>query len=123
LLELGAKWAPLMLTPAAFGKDERAAQAAALTDTRVAQPALGMAELAGAELTQSLAVVPAMGAGHSYGELAALCIAGALGEADLLALSEARGKHILAAAGGERSPGLRPPTGEAGRAPPDTGTM
>ena len=31
-------------------------------------------------------------AGHSYGELvAALCIAGAIAEADLLALSEARG--------------------------------
>jgi acyl transferase domain-containing protein/NAD(P)H-dependent flavin oxidoreductase YrpB (nitropropane dioxygenase family) len=100
-LELGAKWAAQMFPPAAFTKEARAAQATALTDTRVAQPALGVAALAAADVLQSLGVRPDMIAGHSYGELAALSIAGALGEAELLALSEARGQHILAAAGAD----------------------
>ncbi|HEY0255390.1 MAG TPA: beta-ketoacyl synthase N-terminal-like domain-containing protein, partial [Kofleriaceae bacterium] len=100
LLELGAPWAQTMLPAAAFG-DEAKRQAEALTDTRVAQPALGMADLAIAELLGSCGVHPDMIAGHSYGELAALAIAGVLGEADLLALSAARGEAILDAAGGE----------------------
>jgi acyl transferase domain-containing protein/NAD(P)H-dependent flavin oxidoreductase YrpB (nitropropane dioxygenase family)/NAD(P)-dependent dehydrogenase (short-subunit alcohol dehydrogenase family) len=101
LLELGEAWAPKIFPPAAFGKAQRAEQAAALTDTRVAQPALGIADLAVVELLRSLGVQPDMAAGHSYGELAALCLAGALREADLLPLSAARGEAILAAAGGD----------------------
>jgi acyl transferase domain-containing protein/NAD(P)H-dependent flavin oxidoreductase YrpB (nitropropane dioxygenase family) len=99
LLELGARWARRMYPPAAFTREERAAQAAALTDTRVAQPALGIADLAVAELLQALGVRPELAGGHSYGELAALCIAGAIDERDLLALSETRGESILDAAG------------------------
>jgi acyl transferase domain-containing protein/NAD(P)H-dependent flavin oxidoreductase YrpB (nitropropane dioxygenase family)/acyl carrier protein len=101
LLELGAPWAATMLPPSAFGAADRAAQTAALTDTRVAQPALGMADLAVAELLASCGVHPDMIAGHSYGELAALAIAGAFSEADLLALSAARGEAIVEAAAGE----------------------
>jgi len=98
-LALGRKWTPMMYPRQVFTKEERAAQAAALTDTRVAQPALGVADMAVADLLQSLGIAPDMVCGHSYGELVALCIAGALGEADLLALSAARGEHILEAAG------------------------
>ena len=101
LLELGAPWAATMLPPSAFGSIDRAAQIAALTDTRVAQPALGMADLAVAELLASCGVTPDMIAGHSYGELVALAIAGAFSEADLLALSAARGAAIVEAAAGE----------------------
>ncbi|HEX4451928.1 MAG TPA: SDR family NAD(P)-dependent oxidoreductase [Kofleriaceae bacterium] len=104
ILAIGAPWAGTMLPPAAFGPDEQKAQAAALTDTRVAQPALGMADLAVAELLAACGVRPDMLAGHSYGELAALAIAGAFDEADLLDLSAARGDAILdaaAAAGGD----------------------
>src|SRR5262249_38749128 len=78
---------------------ERDAQKAALTDTRNAQPALGIAALAIGELLRSCNVQPDMAAGHSYGELAALCYAGALSERDLVRLSEERGECILAAAG------------------------
>jgi len=98
-LGLARKWTPLVFPPQAFTKEDRARQAEALTDTRVAQPALGMADLAVAELLQVLGVSPDMLAGHSYGELAALSIAGAIGEDDLLALSRARGEYILEAAG------------------------
>jgi acyl transferase domain-containing protein/NAD(P)H-dependent flavin oxidoreductase YrpB (nitropropane dioxygenase family)/NADP-dependent 3-hydroxy acid dehydrogenase YdfG/acyl carrier protein len=120
-LELGAKWVPKMFPPAAFTKESRAAQAEALTDTRVAQPALGIADLAVADLLQSLGVRPDMVAGHSYGELAALCIAGALGDADLLALSEARGEHILAAVAGAAS--RHPADGSLSGGGADPGTM
>ncbi len=98
LLELGSPWASTMLPSAAFGADEQKVQAAALTDTRVAQPALGMADLAVAEMLGACGVTPDMLAGHSYGELAALAIAGSISEADLLALSAARGEAILASA-------------------------
>jgi acyl transferase domain-containing protein/NAD(P)H-dependent flavin oxidoreductase YrpB (nitropropane dioxygenase family)/NAD(P)-dependent dehydrogenase (short-subunit alcohol dehydrogenase family) len=98
-LRLGHRWNDRMFPPAAFSPEERAAMSAALTDTRVAQPALGIAGLTMNELLRTLGVAPAMAGGHSYGELVALCTAGAFSEADLLALSEARGEAILAAAG------------------------
>jgi acyl transferase domain-containing protein/NAD(P)H-dependent flavin oxidoreductase YrpB (nitropropane dioxygenase family)/NADP-dependent 3-hydroxy acid dehydrogenase YdfG len=101
LLALGERWAPYVLPGQAFTREERARQAEALTDTRVAQPALGMVELALAELMRQLGVEPDMVAGHSYGELAALCVAGAIGEDELLPLSEGRGRDILDAAGAD----------------------
>jgi acyl transferase domain-containing protein/NAD(P)H-dependent flavin oxidoreductase YrpB (nitropropane dioxygenase family)/NADP-dependent 3-hydroxy acid dehydrogenase YdfG/acyl carrier protein len=100
-VELGERWAGAMFPPAAFGKEDSARQRAALTDTRVAQPALGIAGLAMHELLTSLGVQPDHLAGHSYGELVALAAAGAVGAGELLELSEARGQAILAAAGSE----------------------
>lgn len=98
-LELGERWADAMFPPAAFSKEESARQRVALTDTRVAQPALGIAGLAMAELLTSLGVHPDHVGGHSYGELVALAAAGAVEPAELLDLSEARGQAILAATG------------------------
>ncbi|MGH3534186.1 MAG: beta-ketoacyl synthase N-terminal-like domain-containing protein, partial [Pseudonocardiaceae bacterium] len=98
-LELGDRWADLMFPPAAFSKEESARQRAALTDTRIAQPALGIAGLAMHEMLTSLGVHPDHVGGHSYGELVALAAAGVIEPAELLALSEARGRAILAAAG------------------------
>ncbi|MGH3694198.1 MAG: SDR family oxidoreductase [Pseudonocardiaceae bacterium] len=98
-LELGDRWAGAMFPPAAFGKDESMRQRAALTDTRVAQPTLGVAGLTMNELLNSLGVQPDHLGGHSYGELVALAAAGAVDPAELLELSEARGRAILAAAG------------------------
>ncbi len=83
-----------MFPPAAFG--EAAGQsAAALTDTRVAQPALGLAGLAMTDLLGRCGVEPGAAGGHSYGELPALVAAGALDARDLVALSRARGEAIL----------------------------
>ncbi|MDN3356375.1 type I polyketide synthase [Actinomadura sp. DC4] len=93
------RYAPVLFPPAAFSREETARQKAAITDTRMAQPALGIAGLAVAELLGSLGVRPDMAGGHSYGELVALCAAGVFGEEDLLALSETRAGAILAAAG------------------------
>ncbi len=100
LLRLGSKWLPALFPPAAHTDEQRAAQKGAITDTRVAQPTLGMAGLAMARLLARFGVRPAMVGGHSYGELVALTVAGALPESALLSLSEARAAAILEAARG-----------------------
>lgn len=99
LLRAGERWTPALFPPAPFGPDDRAAQQEAITDTRVAQPTLGIAGLAMFDVLTAAGVVPDLLAGHSYGELVALSAAGAIGEADLLELSEARAEAILGAAG------------------------
>jgi malonyl CoA-acyl carrier protein transacylase/NAD(P)-dependent dehydrogenase (short-subunit alcohol dehydrogenase family) len=99
LLARAPHLAARMMPPAAFSPETRARDLAALTDTRVAQPALGIADLLMAELFTRVGVRPVMAGGHSYGELVALTYAGALDEADLVPLSEARASSILSAAG------------------------
>jgi acyl transferase domain-containing protein/NAD(P)H-dependent flavin oxidoreductase YrpB (nitropropane dioxygenase family)/NADP-dependent 3-hydroxy acid dehydrogenase YdfG len=100
LLDLGRAFQGRMFPGAAFTPDARSAQQRAITDTRVAQPTLGMAGLALARLLERVGVTPAMMAGHSYGELVALAVAGAFDADSLLALSEARANCILEAAPG-----------------------
>ncbi|MCL7377836.1 type I polyketide synthase [Streptomyces sp. 35G-GA-8] len=95
-LQLGARWSDALYPPAAFDEETKAGQLARITDTSVAQPALGVVELAAAELLASLGVRPAMAAGHSYGELVALGVAGALAPQDVLTASAARAEAILA---------------------------
>ena len=83
-----------------FSPQEEQAQQHALTQTNVAQPALGAADMALFRLLQSLGVQPDCVAGHSYGEYVALCAAGVFraGEETLAILSEARGRCIIEAA-------------------------
>jgi len=100
-VQVGAKWADVLHPPTAFDADERAAQQARLTDTRVAQPALGIVGLAAHDLLGLAGVEPDMVAGHSYGELVALAAAGALPAESLPALSAARAESILAATGAD----------------------
>jgi acyl transferase domain-containing protein len=102
---LGRRWLGLMYPPAAATPEDEAAQKAALTDTRVAQPALGIAGLATAKLLQRHGVEPNMLGGHSYGELVALCVAGAIPEDALLDLSELRGRRILESTEHAQDPG------------------
>ncbi|MET7764014.1 SDR family NAD(P)-dependent oxidoreductase [Streptomyces sp. NPDC005393] len=97
-LLLGRAYADALYPPTAFDEEGKAAQRAALTDTRVAQPALGIAGLAAYTLLTSAGVRPDMAAGHSYGELVALCAAGALDPRALLELSAERAAAILGAA-------------------------
>ncbi|MFF3336365.1 SDR family oxidoreductase [Streptomyces sp. NPDC002888] len=98
-LELGRDHADVLYPPAAFDDAVRDRQREALTDTRAAQPALGVAGLAAHALLTTAGVRPDMAAGHSYGELVALCAAGALDPETLLELSTERAAAILAAAG------------------------
>jgi len=87
--------------PPAFTDEQRDAQRGALTDTHVAQPALGATELAYLRVLGGLGVRGDLAAGHSYGELVALHAAGAIDETDLLRLSEARGRFMREGAGDE----------------------
>ncbi len=84
---------------AAFDEDQAAAQRERMRDTRVAQPALGLAGLAGYGFLERAGFRADMLAGHSYGELVALAAAGTLAPADLFDVSVARAEAILAAAG------------------------
>lgn len=90
--------------PSSFSQEEEQARREALMQTNVAQPAMGAADLAVFHLLDRLGVHPDFVAGHSYGEYAALCAAGVFSEDDLFALSEARGRFIVEAAGEE--PGM-----------------
>ncbi|MEU4871999.1 SDR family oxidoreductase [Streptomyces sp. NPDC021608] len=116
-LELGRAHADALYPPAAFDDAVRERQSAALTDTRVAQPALGVAGLAAHAVLTAAGVQPDMAAGHSYGELVALCAAGALTPETLLELSVERAAAILRAA---ETAGAARGDGSAGA---DPGTM
>lgn len=80
--------------PPVFRPEDEREQMDALTDTAVAQPALGVMEAALAKLLKRLGVEPDMTAGHSYGEYVALWAAGVLSEEALIDLSAARGRSI-----------------------------
>ncbi|MFG3016744.1 SDR family NAD(P)-dependent oxidoreductase [Streptomyces cinerochromogenes] len=113
-LHLGRPHADRLFPPAAFDDAARERHRAALTDTRAAQPALGITGLAAHAFLTSAGVHPDLAAGHSYGELVALAAAGALDPETLLELSAERAGAILAAAGDE------PGTMAAVGAPADT---
>jgi acyl transferase domain-containing protein/NAD(P)H-dependent flavin oxidoreductase YrpB (nitropropane dioxygenase family) len=98
-LELGDRWVGRLFPPAAFGADVEREYASRLSDTRAAQPTLGMCGLAVSHLLGRLGVRADMSGGHSYGELVALCTAGAFDPATLIDLSAERAAAILAAAG------------------------
>ncbi|MEU6507455.1 SDR family NAD(P)-dependent oxidoreductase [Streptomyces sp. NPDC046942] len=98
-LYLGRAHADVVHPPAAFDDTARERHRADLTDTRAAQPALGIAGLAAHAFLTSAGVHPDQAAGHSYGELVALAAAGALDPETLLELSGERAAAILAAAG------------------------
>ncbi|QUW78737.1 SDR family NAD(P)-dependent oxidoreductase [Streptomyces mirabilis] len=103
-LRLDETTARVLFPPAAFDETSRKEQQERITDTTVAQPALGLTGLAAFQLLTRAGVRPAMAAGHSYGELAALAAAGALTSDALLRTSRARAAAILGATG-EGDPG------------------
>ncbi|GAB3735702.1 hypothetical protein GCM10027598_62090 [Amycolatopsis oliviviridis] len=99
VLRLAPDVAATTFPPRAFTEETRAAQDEALKDTRVAQPALGLVESALCGLLADLGVRPDLLAGHSYGELPALSVAGAFDTPALVALSRARARSIAEVAG------------------------
>ncbi|WP_406057278.1 amino acid adenylation domain-containing protein [Kribbella sp. NBC_00889] len=82
--ETGGSLLELLLTPAGASEG--------VWPTETAQPALFAFELALARLWQSFGVQPALVVGHSVGEYAALCVAGALSLADGVRLTAKRGE-------------------------------
>jgi acyl transferase domain-containing protein/NAD(P)-dependent dehydrogenase (short-subunit alcohol dehydrogenase family) len=84
----------------AFSDADRNAQQQALNATDVAQPALGMVDMAAFDVLTSYGLRPDFLAGHSYGEYVALCAAGAITREALLHLSLARGRLATSAPAG-----------------------
>ena len=78
----------------AFEDQQRAAQQAALNDTRIAQPALSVVGLFALDLLRRFGLAPHMTAGHSHGEYVALHAAGCLSSVDLVRLSARRGAAV-----------------------------
>ncbi|WP_068944047.1 type I polyketide synthase [Chryseobacterium timonianum] len=78
-----------------FNEADLKKQKETIKDTRLAQPLLGIVDLALAKFLESLGIIPDMLAGHSYGELPALCFSGAFGEDKLVDLSIQRAQSIL----------------------------
>jgi acyl transferase domain-containing protein len=76
----------------AFDPQTKSDQDQALRATQAAQPAIGAASLGALRLLESFGVEPSAVAGHSYGELTALCAAGCLEEDALHSLSRLRGR-------------------------------
>ncbi len=75
-------------------RDRTPVHDAELTDTRNAQPAIGIVSLALAQALEAMNVKPRFLAGHSYGELSALAVAGALDLDVFLRLSLTRGQLL-----------------------------
>ncbi len=77
-----------------FSPEEESVQDQKLTNTRIAQPAIGIANVAMLSLIESFGLKPDMVAGHSYGEYVALFAAGVLSLKDLLHISAIRGQIL-----------------------------
>ena len=101
---LGQRLGRIVYPIAAFDDQERAAQKANLDRTEAAQPALAAVEMAATALLAQFGVVPSMAAGHSFGELSALCAAGAFSRRALFELAMVRGEasasHVARHGGG-----------------------
>ena len=99
LLKKHAAYQQIIFPDAVFDEQSAKTQKEKIKDTRLAQPLLGVVDLAMAELLREFGIQPDMVAGHSYGELPALCFAGVFEANQLVPLSEKRAKSILDAIG------------------------
>ncbi len=97
----GSSLSDLIYPPTPFNDADREAAEAALRATDAAQPAIGAVSLGALRILESFGLAPDAAAGHSYGELTALCAAGRLGETSFHALSRLRGQ-LMAAGDGDR---------------------
>lgn len=83
--------------PGAYSQADDRLHEEELTNTHVAQPAIGVVSIGFLDLSRRLGLVPSMVCGHSYGEYSALHAAGALSREEFLRLSEARGRIMMEA--------------------------
>ncbi len=99
--ETGNSLSDLIYPPTPFCDADRETAEAALRATDAAQPAIGAISLGALRVLESFGFAPHAAAGHSYGELTALCAAGRLDETSFHALSRLRGQ-LMAAGDGDR---------------------
>ncbi len=81
---------------------EKARMESALRQTDIAQPAIGAVSLSMMKALAGFGMTPDAAAGHSFGELTALCAGNRLAEEDFYRLAVWRGR-LMAAAGGSDS--------------------
>ena len=81
----------------AFSPDARTASDSALRATQIAQPAIGAISLAALAVLDRFGIRPEAVAGHSYGELTALCASRRFAPQSLYRLSMLRGQLMAAA--------------------------
>ena len=70
-----------------------------ITATSVVQPAVATASAAGLRVLAELGIEASVGVGHSLGEIAAMCWAGAIEEKSLLNIAIVRGRAMMEVAG------------------------
>ncbi|AFW93419.1 modular polyketide synthase [Anabaena sp. 90] len=81
-----------------FDEAQKQVQLATLQKTEYAQPAIGVFSAGLYKILQQAGFKPDFVAGHSFGELTALWVAGVLNEEDYLFLAKARGQAMAAPA-------------------------
>ncbi|HSG66526.1 MAG TPA: acyltransferase domain-containing protein, partial [Gammaproteobacteria bacterium] len=91
----------LIYPPPAFDDETRQRQEADLRAIEVAQPAIGAVSVGAFSVLRDLGVMPEAVAGHSYGELMALCAAGSYDADALYSLSRLRAQ-LMASGGGDK---------------------
>ena len=94
----GERLCDVVYPPPALDAAETARQEETLRRTENAQPALGVVSLAYLAVLEAAGLQPDFTGGHSYGEIPALCAAGAIGWTDALHLSRRRGELMAEAA-------------------------
>ncbi|MBW4055454.1 MAG: acyltransferase domain-containing protein, partial [Proteobacteria bacterium] len=97
----GAQLNELIYPLSSFVPDSAQRQEEALRATDVAQPAIGAVSLGALRVMESFGITAEATAGHSYGELTALCAAGRLDETSFHALSRLRGS-LMAGGDGDK---------------------
>jgi acyl transferase domain-containing protein len=85
-----------------FDAAGREAAASALKATAIAQPALGAVSLGAYRVLERFGIRPKAFAGHSFGELTALCASERITEADFFALARRRGRLMAEGEGSDR---------------------
>ena len=99
MLEENKAYEQIVFPYATFDEKSKKQQQKDLMDTRNAQPLLGIVDYAIANFLRSIGIVPDMLAGHSYGELPALCFSGVIDPKSLVSLSRDRALSILDSVG------------------------
>ncbi len=90
--EHGARLSDLIYPQPVFTNEEAQKNSADLQTTQVAQPAIGAVSLGALKVLEHFGVHPESVAGHSYGELVALCAAEVLDTETFFAMSKLRGQ-------------------------------
>jgi acyl transferase domain-containing protein/NAD(P)H-dependent flavin oxidoreductase YrpB (nitropropane dioxygenase family)/NAD(P)-dependent dehydrogenase (short-subunit alcohol dehydrogenase family) len=100
-LRFGKSLSSFIFPRGAYDKDSKKLAEEQLKNTDVAQPSLGAVEAALWQLMQNFSLKADKFAGHSYGEFVAMYAAGKIDFADLMQVSESRGRLIVDKAAGD----------------------